>query len=53
MRMLFLAILLAVFAAQGEENMIWDDTPASDNWERSWYPLGNGRFLLHPAARIW
>ena len=43
MRMLFLAILLAVFAAQGEENMIWDDTPASDNWERSWYPLGNGR----------
>ena len=43
MRMLFGAILFAAFAAQGGENTIWDDAPASSNWERSWYPLGNGR----------
>ena len=43
MRMLLGSILLAALAAHGGENMIWDNAPASDNWERSWYPLGNGR----------
>jgi len=43
MRPLCVAFLLAAFAAQADENLIWDDAPASGGWERSWYPLGNGR----------
>ncbi len=33
------ALALAAFSS---EDVIWDDRPG-DNWERTWYPLGNGR----------
>ena len=40
-------ILAAVFSVAAScafcaEDKIWDDRPG-DNWENSWYPLGNGR----------
>ena len=34
-----LAVSVGAFCA---EDKIWDDRPG-DNWEKSWYPLGNGR----------
>ena len=37
------AMAMAPAIAFAAENTIWDDAPASGNWERSWYPLGNGR----------
>ena len=40
----FLAAVFSVAAlcAFCAEDKIWDDRPG-DNWEKSWYPLGNGR----------
>ena len=40
----FLAAVFSVAAlcAFCAEDRIWDDRPG-DNWENSWYPLGNGR----------
>ena len=40
----FLAAVFSVaaFCAFCAEDRIWDDRPG-DNWENSWYPLGNGR----------
>lgn len=50
-----LVAAVAMFAANASETLIWDDRPASadrtgskaddksDEWECSWYPLGNGR----------
>ena len=35
-----LASAFAAFAAP--ESVIWDDRPGSD-WQKTWYPLGNGR----------
>ncbi len=34
---------VASFAACADEDTIWDNRPANNNWENSWYPLGNGR----------
>ena len=36
------AFSVAAFCAFCAEDKIWDDRPG-DNWEKSWYPLGNGR----------
>jgi len=40
----FLAAVFSVAASCAfcAEDKIWDDRPG-DNWENSWYPLGNGR----------
>ncbi|MBR5548598.1 MAG: glycoside hydrolase N-terminal domain-containing protein [Kiritimatiellae bacterium] len=40
----FLAAVFSVAASCAfcAEDRIWDDRPG-DNWENSWYPLGNGR----------
>ena len=36
------SVFLAAPSAVASENIIWDDRPG-DNWEKTWYPLGNGR----------
>ena len=43
MRLIFAVVLsVAALGAFCAEDRIWDDCPGS-NWEKSWYPLGNGR----------